>query len=304
MRFRPFFLLAASAAVTALVASDAGAFLIASSGPVNGVAASPPGFSNCTACHAGTANSGAGSMAISGVPATYLPGQTYTVTVTVDDPSASRWGFEMTAIDDFGAQGGSFSAAGQNTLQVSSSGGFQYIKHTTAGTFPGTAGPRSWTFEWTAPVTGREAVNFYAAGNAANNNSNITGDEIYTASTASAESGSGINVTMNPQPDTILPRRSTNWTIPVRVRNHTSSPVTNLVVVSRVKLPNGSFFPGSGFLTSPVSLSLPAEGQDEFTFTHAIPAGAPLITATYELFVGVPPSTLVGMEKFVFTVQP
>src|SRR5258708_28235248 len=52
----------------------------------------------CTQCHAGTLNSGTGSVKIllqSG--AFYVPGVKQRVTVQVSDPAQQRWGFELTA---------------------------------------------------------------------------------------------------------------------------------------------------------------------------------------------------------------
>jgi hypothetical protein len=62
----------------------------------------------------------------------------------------------------------------------------QYIEHTDAGTFPGTQGGASWTFNWVAPSSDVGPVTFYAAGNQANNDGLNTGDEIYTASVMTA----------------------------------------------------------------------------------------------------------------------
>ena len=38
---------------------------------------------NCASCHGGNLNSGDGSISLSGLPTTYLPGQTYSLTLTV-----------------------------------------------------------------------------------------------------------------------------------------------------------------------------------------------------------------------------
>ncbi len=52
------------------------------------------GGATCVACHQNSA-AGLGSVAVD--IASYTPGQTQTLHVTVSDPSASRWGFQMTA---------------------------------------------------------------------------------------------------------------------------------------------------------------------------------------------------------------
>jgi hypothetical protein len=63
---------------------------------------------------------------------------------------------------------------------VRSAASLDYITQTTAGTYAGQAGPKSWTFNWTAPLVGVGAVRFSCAGNAANNNLSTSGDFIYT----------------------------------------------------------------------------------------------------------------------------
>lgn len=48
-----------------------------------------PGEGNCTGCHYTFAlNSGAGKVEITGLPASYTVGQSYSVTVTVSHPTA------------------------------------------------------------------------------------------------------------------------------------------------------------------------------------------------------------------------
>ncbi len=178
--------------VIALVALAALPALARSTGAPPGRTGAPPG-DNCTVCHQGTVNSGAGSLKIEfSNGSTYAPGQTYKVRVTLADPAAQRWGFELTA--RMGADKldkvGSF-AIDNSTLTQFSPGSTpgEYVTHTTAGTSPGTTGSSSWEVNWTAPAAGTGPVTFYAAGNAANNNGANTGDLIYTTSLTVAEAG-------------------------------------------------------------------------------------------------------------------
>ena len=145
-----------------------------------------PGESNCTACHTSfPLNSGNGSLTIT-APATYTSGQSIDVTVFIQDPGQSRWGFEVTVLDALNQPAGTLvvtdPARTQKTLALS---GREYVKHTVNGTVqPGVNPESQWTFQWTAsgPVSG--PVTFFAAGNAANNNGFNTGDFIYTTSKA------------------------------------------------------------------------------------------------------------------------
>ncbi|MBN1426601.1 hypothetical protein JXA88_18795 [Candidatus Fermentibacteria bacterium] len=100
---------------------------------------------------------------------------TYQIVITIDDPGQTRWGFEFSPLNQ-----GTCAITNPDSTQVSLSGGNAYVKHTAAGTNAGSAGPMSWSFEWTAPAMPSDTVFFYAAGNGANNNNRASGDYIYT----------------------------------------------------------------------------------------------------------------------------
>ncbi len=159
-----------------------------------------PGEGTCIGCHYSFAIPNppgtGGSVAITGLPANYSPGETYTVTITVAHPTARRWGFEVTAI---GADGTSNTVGNLSVIDSvrtikrnSDATGFArvYISHYSEegrpasedGTYPGKALSNSWSFRWTAPSTAAGAVSFYAVGNAANNQVSPEDDFIYTTS--------------------------------------------------------------------------------------------------------------------------
>ncbi len=154
-----------------------------------------PGEDNCTACHVSfDVNSGAGSVSISGIPANYLPNQQVSLTVTTADsgPSATEFGFQMTAIDRQGRSAGSFTLPAQNPARSQVVTGFvgghqrNYVEHTIDGLFlPNVFGHNTWTFTWTAPPARVGKIDFYASGNAANGDGTNSGDYIYTTSAAS-----------------------------------------------------------------------------------------------------------------------
>lgn len=172
--------------VSLLLPLYAAGLLAHSFGAPSGVTGAP-GDSNCTTCHFGTVNSGSGSVKINLIDAmTYVPGQLVHLTVTDSDPTAMRWGFELTArlASDGTKPAGALSlASGETLAQLDGSpGSLQYVTHTTAGTRAGTSGAATWDVYWTAPSASVGSVTFYAAGNAANNNGQPTGDHIYTTS--------------------------------------------------------------------------------------------------------------------------
>jgi hypothetical protein len=157
-------------------------------GPPDGVAANPPYYFNCTLCHSDhEVNSGNGGILLTG-PASFVPGNTYDLTLQLRDPGQARWGFELTVLDQDLQPAGSFTITDPVNTQLSAPGSGlpDFVKQTLTGTFEHTLdGPVSWTFRWTAPSA--EAVTFYFAGNAANADDGMEGDYIYADSLAVSE---------------------------------------------------------------------------------------------------------------------
>jgi hypothetical protein len=151
-----------------------------------------PGEGTCNDCH-----SGSGGTTTITAPGSYSIGDTYTITVEVADGSASRWGFEVVALDSNGDQAGTITITDSTNTQSSETAGKTYVKHTSTGTYAGTPNSGSWSFDWT-PNAAYGDVTFYAAGNAANNNGANTGDKISTTSETvphnSAVEGSSLGV--------------------------------------------------------------------------------------------------------------
>jgi hypothetical protein len=147
---------------------------------------SPPGYSSapneatCTACHSQSAGSG---QFILGLPASYSPGQTYTIQVqhSTTDLTRKRWGFQLTALRSTNTAAGTFANTTSNT-QLDFDSGRNYINQSNSGTFRNQTGGATWTFNWTAPATDVGAIRFYASGLQANNANGDNGDRTYTAS--------------------------------------------------------------------------------------------------------------------------
>jgi len=289
-----------SAVVAVGLATTSTGLLRSSSAPDDRCAA-PPTFQACNVCHSGAElNSTNGLLSIFGVPAVYTPGQTYTLQVELGEGSASRWGFEITALDGALDGAGSFTAT-DGEVQVSATGSVQYAKHTSLGTSIGTMGIKTWQFDWTAPAAGTGVVRFYAAGNGANANSSPTGDMIYTAAIASAENASE-DATVTLQPESTLVTPGSSWRVDAFVRDHSGS-ANQVLLVSRVKLPSGGFFPTNGWLFPPATINLVGGGEARRILNHTIPPTAPSFTATYQGIVGRAPNKLVDINEFQFTIQ-
>lgn len=152
-----------------------------------------PGEGTCVGCHytfnqPNPPNTG-GKVEITGLPVTYTPGQTYTVTIMVSHPTARAWGFELTALDAVGTSPtvGALNVTTPTTVlkrDSSDSGELRtYLSHNgETGIAQGKPGSNSWSFNWTAPAAVVGDITFYAVGNAANNQISPEDDYIYTTS--------------------------------------------------------------------------------------------------------------------------
>ncbi len=143
--------------------------------------------SNCTQCHAGTAQT-VTSWISSDIPASgYIAGQTYTITLIGTHTGVARFGFEITAEDASNNKVGTFiiTNAGQTKLVNSNNA----VCHTGNGLTP-TNDSKAWSFDWTAPSVGTGDITFYAALNAADGNMTTSGDVIYLTSQTITENNS------------------------------------------------------------------------------------------------------------------
>lgn len=194
-----------------------------------GVAGSP-NEQTCSksGCHVGVAdNSQGGSVVITSSNMTnweYVPGQTYSFTVTVSETGRSVWGFAMEALKSNGDNGGTLAAGTGSHILSASVGGFsrRSVTHNTPGSGAGT---KSWTFNWTAPSTDDGTITLYAVGLAANGNGNSSGDHVYKVSQAlSAAVGvseqvlTDVNWNIYPNPVTDLVNLSFSLTESARVK--------------------------------------------------------------------------------------
>jgi len=115
--------------------------------PVHAFSAGPPaGYTGapqeepeaCAECHV-PPDAGTGKIFIT-APQTYVPGQTYPITVTHTniDTSRLRWGFELTVLDNASDEKAGDLQSTTGLTQVLNNAGpgsaRQYIEHTAAGT--------------------------------------------------------------------------------------------------------------------------------------------------------------------------
>lgn len=218
--------------------------------PVHAFSAGPPaGYTGapqeepeaCAECHV-PPDAGTGKISIT-APQTYVPGQTYPITVTHQNVDATRlrWGFQLTVLDTASDEKAGELQSTDGLTQVLSNAGpgsaRQYIEHSASGTFIGQQNGASWTFSWTAPATDVGPVQFYAAGNQANNDGNTSGDYIYRTFVASAPASStpDFAISVNPGSRSVVPGGDTTYTVTVTPL----AGFTGLVNLSTVGLPTG-----------------------------------------------------------------
>lgn len=138
-----------------------------------------PQESNCTGCHSGVADSdtkGFIAISVAGNPTHYNAGQTYDISVTVNYPGRTRFGFALNVRKKgviFLPVGELFAEEGSGVRANS------YATHELTSIDANNS--KTWTFKWTAPQT-MDTVIFYASGIAADNNKSNTGDLTYTSS--------------------------------------------------------------------------------------------------------------------------
>lgn len=175
--------------VTVLVSTSYYSFTNGGGAPAGNTNA--PGDASCaqSSCHGGsviTSGTNWNNFTITtNIPANgYVPGTSYTVTISHAVAGINKWGFQFVALN-----ASTFSQAGSLTagtgMQSTLSGGKTYLTHNSAGT-AGT-GSKSWSFTWTAPNPGVGQVSFYATVNAANGDNGSGGDQIYGKSITVAE---------------------------------------------------------------------------------------------------------------------
>ncbi|HVI73114.1 MAG TPA: choice-of-anchor V domain-containing protein, partial [Pyrinomonadaceae bacterium] len=207
----------------------------------------------CAECHV-PPDAGTGKISIT-APQTYVPAQTYPITVTHQniDSTRLRWGFQLTVLDTASDEKAGELQSINGLTQVLNNAGpgsaRQYIEHTAAGTFVGQQNGASWTFNWTAPATDVGPVTFYAAGNHANNDGNTSGDYIYRTFVVSAPASStpDFSISVNPGSRSVVPGGNATYTVTV-------TPLAGFT--GQVNLTTGPLPPGVFADFSPAAVSI------------------------------------------------
>lgn len=146
-------------------------WLANASNPPNGRTGAP--FDgHCNGCHGGSnPNNYAGTVELSGMPATIQPGTLYPLTLTMTTTGTgvpSRGGFQLVVVDGNNVNCGDLqNIAGQGTGTETPAR--EYIEHRNPKNFSGSGSSISWDFNWVSPASANgNTVKVYYIGNFCN----------------------------------------------------------------------------------------------------------------------------------------
>jgi hypothetical protein len=140
------------------------------------------GQPDCTTCHFDNdANVQGGTVKLNGVPATYLAGQQYAISVMLEHSELSTGGFQLAIQDIAGKPAGRLDAVEDDVKTISVDGtGNSYVQHSKPRRKRDADIDIQWTVVWTAPGGNRELIIGVAAV-AANDDASALDDYVYTA---------------------------------------------------------------------------------------------------------------------------
>lgn len=185
-----------------------------------------------SSCHIGSANTGPGMITLTSdaVNNEYVPGNTYTITATVEQSGITKFGFEIlagySATQD--ASTGTIQLINTTNTQQKANGARRYVTHRS----PGTSGSdtKSWSFEWVAPGSNTGDVTFFGCGNATNGGGNRTGDNIYTSSLTLTEGLTSVAPIVREAPQMQVFPTYTNDMVTLQLESPTTEALTIRVV--------------------------------------------------------------------------
>jgi len=176
--------------------------------PYHGGAGNRTGSNNSTAncstggCHsANTSNTQITITVMNNGTAvtTYVPGQTYTVTISGINTSGTSlpyFGFQASTVSNANTanQAGTITATAGSTA-LRNAGSLQLLEHTTpiAGTAVSGGWSYSTSFQWQAPAAGTGQVKFFVTLNAVNHNGLVSGDQPNANTAIISEAPTGVN---------------------------------------------------------------------------------------------------------------
>ncbi len=157
---------------------------VRTSGVPSSVSGSTGDNQSCTSCHTSGTNIGNSINITSNIPtAGYSPNTTYAITITATG-SVAKAGFQATferMLDN--SKQGTLTATNTTETIVN---GTNWINHKSP-IVAGSAGSKSWSFNWRSPVAGLGTIRTFAVVNFSNNDGGSGGDVIVTSNKSFTE---------------------------------------------------------------------------------------------------------------------
>lgn len=168
--------------------------------------APPPGHTGgfgeptCRECHDEFELNLDGSLTVEGLPGSYRPGETYTVTLVLESEGMARAGFQAAVRYASGARAGtsagSLTPIGATVVVRTEPDGPTLVQHA-PGALWTDGGAASWSFAWTAPAAAGGPVALHVAANSANGDDSPFGDIVYAL--ADTVDGPGDPISRDPE---------------------------------------------------------------------------------------------------------
>lgn len=143
---------------------------------------SAPGQSSCASnnCHGGEINTGGGNIEILASfdenENVYSDGSLLDISVSINDPDATRFGFQMVALDAVGNSVGSFVTNDDPSLAIQFGMDIEFINHNMVPF----DNPNTFNFQYQAPDGDVGPITFYATGMAADGLGSPADDDRYS----------------------------------------------------------------------------------------------------------------------------
>jgi hypothetical protein len=153
------------ATIVILLTAFSGSVALYPGGAPAGYTGSPGDGHNCTGCHGGNVSTVQNWITSDVDPSGYLPGQTYSITVTVSGSGAK--GFEVSPQD---VAGNFYGTLILGTGTEFAGGNTNYITHSSSSN----SNPKTWTFQWVAPDAGSGPVTIYGAFTVSKSNTRLS----------------------------------------------------------------------------------------------------------------------------------
>lgn len=172
----------------------------------------------CVNCHLAKLNAGKGTgkLTLNDSSSAYTPGKSYELNLTCVDENITRFGFQITALNESNEPVGTFpepTNPNQQLITGEVDGSTRsYVEHTMKGTSTTTPGKQLWKIMWQAPEKGTGKVTFYVSWVAANANNQISGDNVYNFKTSFEEQLTNLEAKSFPDNWSLAPN-PTNGTI-------------------------------------------------------------------------------------------